>query len=114
MQEILNKIYPYSQKQAVSDILKTYEKNGFVVSNFIYFAIIKVQKLFESSKKITRQKEYKKAIMKGDFLFPDGVALQLFYNLAAKRISLPTGVLSNLNGTDFIPYFLDEVKKRYG
>jgi len=35
-----------------------------VVSNFIYFSIIKVQKLFESTKKTTIQKEYKKAIMK--------------------------------------------------
>jgi ribosomal protein S26 len=64
MKKTLKKIYPYSAKQAVNEILKTYEKNGFVVSNFIYFAIIKVQKLFESTKKTTRQKEYKKAIMK--------------------------------------------------
>jgi hypothetical protein len=45
---------------------------------------------------------------------PDGVALQTFYNLASKQFDLSTKKLSNLNGTDFIPYFLDEVKKRYG
>lgn len=113
MQEILKKIYPYTSKQAVNDILKCYEKNGFVVSNFVYFAVIKVQKLFESTKKTTRQKEYKKAIMKWNFLLPDGVALQTFYNLAGKQFNLKTRKLSNLNGTDFIPYFLDEIKKRY-
>jgi len=64
MKEILKKIYPYSKKQAVNAILNIYEKNGFVVSNFVYFAVIKVQKLFESARKTTRQKEYKKAIMK--------------------------------------------------
>lgn len=120
MKEILQKIYPKSQKQAVDDILKIYEKNEFVVSNFLYFAIINIQKLFESNKdinlkfkKTTTQKEYKKAIMKWDFLFPDGIALQIFYRLANIRFSLPTKNLSNLNGTDFLPYFLDEIKKRY-
>ena len=113
MQDILTKIYPYTPKQAVSAILKSYEKNGFVVSNFVYFAVIKVQKLFESTKKTTRQKEYKKAIMKWNFLLPDGVALQTFYNLAGKQFELKTRKLSNLNGTDFIPYFLDELKKKF-
>jgi len=113
MQEILKKIYPHTKKQAVNDILKIYEKNWFVVSNFVYFAIVKVQKLFEITKKTTRQKEYKKAIMKWDFLLPDGIALQTFYNLASKQFNLPTKKLSNLNGTDFIPFFLDELKKRY-
>jgi len=71
LKEILQKIYPKSQKQALDDILKIYEKNEFVVSNFLYFAIINIQKLFESNKdinlkfkKTTTQKEYKKAIMK--------------------------------------------------
>lgn len=113
MQEILKKLYPYKKAKAVNDILKSYEKNGFVVSNFLYFAIIKVQKLFESTKKSTIQKEYKKAIMKWDFLFPDGIALQTFYNLASNQFNLDTKKLANLNGTDFVPYFLDELKKRY-
>jgi hypothetical protein len=64
MKQILKKIYPHTSKQAVNEILNTYEKNGFVVSNFIYFSVIKVQKLFELTKRTTRQKEYKKAIMK--------------------------------------------------
>lgn len=120
MKDILQKIYPYTAKQAINSILRVYDKNGFVVSNFVYFAVIKVHKLFESTKstktssrKTTRQKEYKKAIMKWDFLLPDGVALQMFYNLASKQFKLSTKKLSNLNGTDFIPHFLDEIKKRY-
>jgi UDP-N-acetyl-D-mannosaminuronic acid transferase (WecB/TagA/CpsF family) len=51
--------------------------------------------------------------MKWNFLFPDGVALQTFYNLASRQYDLPTRQLPNLNGTDFVPYFLDELKKRY-
>lgn len=114
MEEVLNKIYPNNQENLVDDILNLYERQGFVVSNFVYFSIIKQQKLFENTKKTTLQKEYKKAILKWDFLLPDGVALQTFYRLASKQFDLPVQTLSNLNGTDFIPYFLDEVKKRFG
>lgn len=114
MKEILQKIYSNTAKQAVDDILRIYEKQWFVVSNFIYFSIIKVQKLFESTKKTTTQKEYNKAIIKWDYLLPDGIALQSFYYLAQKQFNLPTKRLSNLNWTDFVPFFLDELKKRYG
>jgi hypothetical protein len=53
--------------------------------------------------------------LNSDFLFPDWIALQTFYKIAAKRFwNLKTKKLENLNWTDFIPYFLDEIKKRYG
>jgi len=52
--------------------------------------------------------------MKWDCLLPDGIALQIFYHLAQKQFNLPTKKLSNLNWTDFVPNFLDELKKRYG
>lgn len=114
MKEILQKIYPNSPEHAVNQILDLYDRQSFLIANFIYFAIIKEQKLFESGKKSNIQKEYYKAILKWDFLLPDGIALQIFYYLAHKQFSLPNKKLSNLNGTDFVPYFLDEIKKRYG
>lgn len=113
MQEVLKKIYPYDQDKLINEILDLYERQRFVVSNFVYFAIIKQQKLFENTKKTTLQKEYKKALLKWDFLLPDGIALQTFYRLASSQLDLPVKNLSNLNWTDFIPYFLDEIKKRY-
>lgn len=114
MEEVLQKIYPNNQDNLIDDILNLYERQWFVVSNFVYFSIIKQQKLFENTKKTTMQKEYKKAILKWDFLLPDGVALQTFYRLASKQFDLPVSSLSNLNWTDFIPYFLNEIKKRFG
>jgi UDP-N-acetyl-D-mannosaminuronic acid transferase (WecB/TagA/CpsF family) len=114
MKEILQKIYYNNSNQAVDHILNLYEKQWFVISNFIYFSIIKEQKLFESTKKTNTQKEYYKAIIRWDFLLPDGIALQIFYYLAQNRFNLPTKKLSNLNWTDFVPFFLDEIKKRYG
>lgn len=114
MIEILNKLYTQNSQKAVCSVLDTYEKQWFAISNFIYFSNIKSQKLFEKTKKNTIQKEYYKSLMKWDFLFPDGIALQIFYALAQKRFNLPTKKIHNLNWTDFVPYFLEEIKKRYG
>lgn len=115
MKEILEKLYPYSANKAVDDILNTYDNQKYVIWNFIYFAVIEQQKLFSNGKKTTEQKEYKKYLLNSDFLFPDWIALQTFYKIAAKRFwNLKTKKLENLNWTDFIPYFLDEIKKRYG
>lgn len=114
MKEILQKLYPYSSKKAVDDVLKLYEKQKYVIWNFIYFAVINQQKLFYNWKKTTEQKEYKKYLLNSDFLLPDWIALQTFYKVAAKRLNnLPAKNLENLNWTDFVPYFLDEIKKRF-
>ena len=115
MIEILKKLYPYSAAKAVNDILTKYEKQKYLIWNFLYFAVIDQQKLFNNWKKTTEQKEYKKYILNSDFLFPDGMALQTYWRLANLFwFDLPTKKLPNLNWTDFIPYFLDEIKKRYG
>ena len=113
MKEILEKLYPYSAKKAVDDIMNVYNNKKYLIANFIYFAVIKQQDLFNEKKRTTEQKEYKKFIMDWDFLFPDGIALQTFYKIASKRFPLPTDSLWNLNWTDFVPYFLNEIKKRY-
>lgn len=114
MKEILEKLYPYPANKAVDDILKIYENQKCVVWNFIYFAVIEQQKLFYNWKKTTEQKEYKKYLLNSDFLFPDWMALQTYWMMANWFwFKLPTKHLPNLNWTDFIPYFLDEIKKRY-
>jgi UDP-N-acetyl-D-mannosaminuronic acid transferase (WecB/TagA/CpsF family) len=52
--------------------------------NYIYFSQIVSQHVFSSAKKKTeKEKEYKKLLLKADFLLPDGIALQVFYYLAA-------------------------------
>jgi len=59
---------------------------------------------------------YKKILLRSDFLLPDGIALQLLYYFIALfgKISTDQKWLPNLNGTDFMPYFLSEAKKKYG
>ncbi|MDR2540577.1 MAG: WecB/TagA/CpsF family glycosyltransferase [Candidatus Peribacteria bacterium] len=117
MKSILTKFYTGTASQLVDDLLDTYQDQHFAVINFLYFAQIVNQELFSESKDLTeKQREYKKILLKSDYLLPDGIALQIFYFLANffRVIHSPKPRLENLNGTDFTPYFLEEIKKRYG
>ncbi len=93
-----------------------YEKQHFCVINFLYYAQIHAQQLFETKKKKSEiQQEYAQMLLKGDFLLPDGMALQLLYRYLSrfKFINSHTTKLPNLNGTDFTPFFLKEIAKEY-
>lgn len=116
MKQILEKTFTGSADEAVNTILSTYQQEEFSVINFIYFANIVAQRLFEDKDKTEKEREYKKILLKSDFLLPDGIALQIFYFCAKlfKRIETSRSWLNNLNGTDFVPYFLAETKKKYG
>jgi UDP-N-acetyl-D-mannosaminuronic acid transferase (WecB/TagA/CpsF family) len=117
MKSILSKLYTGTAPKLIDDILETYEEETFCIVNFLYFSQIVSQKLFDEGKdKTEKQREYKKILLKADYLLPDGIALQIFYYLATvfRVITSPRKWLENLNGTDFTPYFLDEIKKRYG
>ncbi|MDR3169631.1 MAG: WecB/TagA/CpsF family glycosyltransferase [Candidatus Peribacteria bacterium] len=117
MKSILTKFYTGTAPQLVDDLLDTYQDQHFAVVNFLYFAQIVSQALFSDTKQQTeKHKEYKKILLKADYLLPDGIALQIFYYLANffRKIHSPRPRLTNLNGTDFTPYFLNEVKKKYG
>lgn len=116
MNDILQKLYPYDRDQAVNDILSCYDQEQSAVINFLYFANIVSHNLFSDKDKTEKQREYKKILLKADFLLPDGIGLQLFYSLAKVmgKIQSPITWLQNLNGTDFTPYLLQSIKKKYG
>lgn len=116
MYSILEKLFTWNSQQASEQIVSQYQKNWFAIVNFIYFAVIVAQKLFSTRRKTEIQKNYKRILLKSDFLFPDGIALQVFYMLARvfRKIISPTYRLSNLNWTDFVPYFLEYIKTKFG
>jgi len=104
---VLSKIYTGSKDAAGPTLLELYKKQGSLIVSFLYFANCMKARLFEEQK-IERQKTYKKALESADVLFADGIALQWFYRwstLWRKKGITP----ENLNGTDFIPQFLDEL-----
>lgn len=116
MQAILSKLYTWGKFRAYEDILTQYQQDDFAIINFIYFANIVAHQLFLEKDKTEKQREYKKILLKSDFLLPDWIALQFFYWTARlfSRIGGKTYRLENLNGTDFVPFFLESLKKQYG
>jgi len=128
MNSILKKLFTWSAVEAAEAILTAYNRKWHAIVNYLYFANIVGKNLFES-KPITIQKEefqdallddykiiptstifslYKKTLIDWDVLLLDGIALQIFYWMAAKlkRIITNKAWLENLNWTDFCPWFL--------
>ncbi len=50
MKSILDKLYTGTAETLVEDIIDTYQENGSCIVNFIYFANIVAQRLFENNK----------------------------------------------------------------
>lgn len=116
MKSILKKLSITSFTETSDDIISVYNNQWYCVVNFIYFSQIVGQQVFSSARKKTeKEKEYKKILLKWDFLLPDGLSLQTFYWMAnlfwaykSEKKHLP-----NLNWTDFTPFFLDYTKQKY-
>ena len=116
MKSILQKLSITDFPETSDNIISVYNDQWYCIVNFVYFAQIVSQHLFSSAKKKTeKEKEYKKILLKWDFLLPDGLSLQTFYRMAnifwaykSERKRLP-----NLNWTDFTPYFLNDIKQKY-
>lgn len=116
MKSILQKFSTTDTQETADNIVNVYSNQWYCIVNFLYFAQIVSQHVFSTAKKKTeKEKEYKKILLKWDFLLPDGLSLQTFYRMAnmfwvikSERTRLP-----NLNWTDFTPYFLDYTKQKY-
>ena len=102
METILKKIFIGDRQEAFDAILDSYNKQGFAIVNYVYFANIYGKKLFDHHKeqyvlshfqnalledyKKTNislvHKLYQDALLDSDFALMDGIALQIFYFLA--------------------------------
>ena len=99
---MLDKIYSWDRSQATQDILGILDTQWYCIVNFLYFANAMKWRLFESPRH-DKDISYKQSLLDGDYLLPDGIALQIFYGYYRDTR------LSNLNGTDFVPYLLDQL-----
>ena len=116
MKSTLQKISTTDFAKTSDNIISVYNNQWHCVVNFIYFSQLVSQNVFSSAKKKTeKEKEYKKLILKADFLLPDGIALQIFYYCAVLFwvIKSDKKRIPNLNWTDFTPYFLNDTKQKY-
>lgn len=122
----LNSLYDQlffgTASQARKAIEAATKKKKFIFVSFAYFAALKMTGWYEGHE----PEDYKNALMKSDFLLPDGIALRLlYYRYKHPEVSALTTLFAyryyaslsvgNLNGTDFLPQFLThlESKKDY-
>ena len=116
MKSTLQKFSTTDFAETADNIISVYNDQWHCVVNFIYFSQLVSQHVFSPTRdKTEKEKEYKKILLKSDFLLPDGIALQIFYYLATvfRAIDSDKKRLPNLNGTDFTPYFLNNIKLKY-
>jgi len=100
--DILSLLYRHDTQQAYKDVYESYKKQWYATVMFLYFANI------SSNKLCTQESSYKQALLRTDFLFPDGVALQIF----DRTLSRSDKSLYNLNWTDFTLPFLQFLQSK--
>ncbi|AHB41052.1 WecB/TagA/CpsF family glycosyl transferase [candidate division SR1 bacterium RAAC1_SR1_1] len=129
MNSVLSKLFIGSKREAFENIMHAYHRKGYAIVHYLYFANITGKKLFDNYT-VSFEKEqfkealkddykilskavistaYKQALLDGDLVLPDGIALQIFYRMAwkLKKLTTKRPRLENLNGTDFTIEFLD-------
>lgn len=99
--QIFKKLYKNDKTVALAHIEKVRRAQGFAIIHFAYFASLYMQGLF---KKAALNQEYFEELLQADFLMPDWIALQIY---AKKHF---WDQLSNLNWTDFLPFYLETRK----
>lgn len=113
MFEIVNKFYKNSKSDLFQDILDFYDKNWSVIINYLYGANIVKQNLLWDWNFINTNSwnlNFKQILLDSDFLLPDGAAVRSMYKVwkILGRFDGPS-MIPNLNGTDFLPYFIDNI-----
>lgn len=103
--EILSKLSILDAENTTKDILKIYGEKGNCIIHFLYFANIILNTLDKEYTSSPQKESFINALLSGDFLLPDGIALKLLYKKHFGK------ELPNLNGTDFLPYFLSNLPK---
>jgi len=100
---ILSNLALTNAEQTTKNILWIYQEKGWCFVHFLYFATIVLTELDQEKSYSMQKIAFMAALRMGDFLLPDGIALKL---LCKKYINKE---LPNLNGTDFLPYFLSHI-----
>lgn len=104
LRSILQKLTIRPKEETRDLICQHYDENASVVIHFLYYANLR----------FLSDHTYVSALNSADVLLPDGIALRLlwsrihtgsFTDFVHRRASLLSRI-SNLNGTDFVPYFL--------
>lgn len=109
LSSISQKLFRGSSSQAREKIQNICQTQWSCVVSFVYFAQAMKFKIFESEVK----SDYKKSLIRSDIVCIDGIAMQIF-DRCGQRFFQPKPRIwtENLNGTDFLPFILQQTKNK--
>ncbi len=108
-------ISPYlfhgDKDDAIRQIDETVTKIWRCMISYIYFAQAMSYRVYEERQN-ERQQHYFEALTQSHLLCIDGIAMQIFDRCGGKRRWPTRPWTANMNGTDFMPYFLDQISAK--
>jgi exopolysaccharide biosynthesis WecB/TagA/CpsF family protein len=105
---ISNHLFRGTSQQAREKIKTVSQTKWLCIVNFLYFAQAMKFKVYEHEVKST----YKTALLNSDIICIDGIAMQIFDRVWQFFFGWKRSWTENLNGTDFLPYILENTKNK--
>ena len=108
-------ISPYlfhgDKNEAIVTIDETIQKEGRCMISYVYFAQAMGYRVYEERQN-EKQQHYFEALRQSHLIGIDGIAMQIF-DRCGGQLRWPTRPwTTNMNGTDFMPYFLDTISQQ--
>jgi len=105
-------LFQWNSIQALDQISTIYQQQWYCVVSYVYGAVIVRHNLLDHDTS-TPNTDWQKSLVWSDIILPDGAALRT-YRRIAQRLWIVNWVphLSNINGTDFFPYLLEQYLAR--
>lgn len=116
---ISTKLFRWTKAQARKNMQTICQTQWSCIVSFLYFAQAMKYKVYEET--VTLRDEgsskntssvYKQALLNADIVFIDGIAMQIFDRVWQFLFRDKRKRTENLNGTDFLPYILEQTKDK--
>ncbi len=107
---MLEKLFQNDVDVFLHELDDLYHRKWYAIVNFLYFAnAVQYHLLDNDTRKTPSDFAYQHALCEGDFLLPDGIALQVWNRFFSQKKKW----IQNLNGTDLTPRILEYFTTRY-
>jgi len=102
---MLKKVFTKDKKESLNQILEIYKNKWYCIISYIYFANLVINKAIslKNKKWENTSNDYTNSLSNSDIILPDWIAFRMYY----KKYFWEN--LHNLNGTDFLLYFLKNI-----
>lgn len=104
-------LFRESREKAVKKIEKITQQDWYCIISYVYFAQAMSYRLYEERGE-EKHKQYFHGLQQSHLVCIDGIAMQIFDRCGGKMWWQRRPRSTSINGTDFMPYFLDTISKK--